>query len=212
MNALAAKIDNQTRRDQLINDYWHLVKQVVDSWCRKYPVRQSSRDDLESDAALGLMKAADCWDSERCPFEPWARLTIKRQIIDQLRLREGRRDLAHQPRWQFMQAMREALPINAMRDSEKHNSRELDFQGVIAGEEPAEIDHEFWEQIGNHLTEQMRQVIVQYYRDGLPLHEIGTKLGFSESRASQLRKQGIERLLDYFSFGIWLAPEKEPAI
>jgi RNA polymerase sigma factor for flagellar operon FliA len=45
-----------------------------------------------------------------------------------------------------------------------------------------------------HLPEKERAVVTLYYLRGLSLKEIGGTLGVTESRASQLRRQAVERL------------------
>lgn len=59
--------------------------------------------------------------------------------------------------------------------------------------ESAEVTDEIVEAV-RRLPERERQAVTMYYLEERSLKEIGDELGVSESRACQLRRQGVERL------------------
>ena len=55
-------------------------------------------------------------------------------------------------------------------------------------------ENNFWNSISRGFSEREREILFQYYRKEIPLKKIGENLGFSESRASQIKKSIEERL------------------
>ncbi len=90
----------------------------------------------------------------------------------------------------------------------------LEANFADAGEGPLEQleSGRFAEQLATattRLSERERSVMQMYYVEDLKLHEIGRRLGLTESRVCQLHKQAVARLRDMLSS--WCADETVPA-
>lgn len=70
-------------RDRLVIDHlalarWHANRKKICDPALDY-------DDLYQSACIGLIKAADTWDSNQSPFAAWATVKIRGEIMNELR-------------------------------------------------------------------------------------------------------------------------------
>lgn len=144
-------------------------------------------DDLESDAYLGLLKAARTFDPDRgVLFRTFAAPRIRGAILDGLRQRNGR--LANRPHF---------VSLN----SQVRVHRQL-FQTLgdtlASDSEPvgkALEDREEAEVVMKRLDRQSRQQLVDRHVEGLQHKQIALKLGITASAVSQ-RMKGIYKLIE----------------
>jgi RNA polymerase sigma factor (sigma-70 family) len=76
--------------DELVGEHHGLALHLADSWALRYP--KADRDDLVSDAQLGLLEAARSWDpATGVTFQGYARRVIRWRLTDGFRERLGRK-------------------------------------------------------------------------------------------------------------------------
>jgi RNA polymerase sigma factor for flagellar operon FliA len=173
-------------RSLLIERYLPLARSLSRRVTIATPVADG--DDLSSAAFLGLIDAVDRFEPGRgVPFEAYARLRIRRAIIDELR-RTGERarntDAPEQPR---------TVSLDSLMDGEWHEALPAAEDGVDAAYEHEDLRGRV-EVALDTLPPRQREVLTRYYSDDLTLREAGTRMGISEARACQLHGRAIFNL------------------
>ncbi len=232
----APKLSNpvDTDRQQLILDYYPLVRTIAGRMARRLPPSVDV-DELINVGVLGLIDAIDRFDPERgVPFKSYAEIRIQGAMFDALRgddwvprsvrrkynrIDQARRDLVQElGRNPTREELADRLGTSVeeyealARDARINKLVSLDVPVTDEGTTPlverltrsdaesvedrlchAELKEEVLHAVGN-LPEKERIAVTLYYMQGMTLREIGALLGVTESRACQLRGQGIKRL------------------
>lgn len=163
-------------RNLLIEQYLPLAKKLAKNKKKTLP-KYVSLDDVMSAAFYGLVDAAEKYDSSKCSFGFYAKLRISGEICDYLR--------------------------EICRDSSRYGTsldfREEDGFSLAETIQVAVTDDgkEFLEDISKNLFGIEKTVFSLYYGDNLTLKEIGTSIGVSEGRVSQILTKGKETVKEY---------------
>lgn len=209
-------------RNRLVMQYAPLVKYVAGRMRTRMP-DTVDQDDLVSDGVLGLMDAVERFDPSRgLTFQTFAVPRIRGAIIDGMRsmdfvprsVRDKLRAvqkaqvaleerLGRSPEVQEV-AIETGMPVHQVRDLAKQasgNHANLDDfdladdlataadTGVVEGDDTALLMR-----VVHELGERDQVVIALYYFEGLTLAEIGSVLGVTESRVSQLHSRATATL------------------
>jgi RNA polymerase sigma factor for flagellar operon FliA len=196
-------------------------------------------NDLVSAGYVGLTKALANWDADdQGGFEAYAIQRATGAILDELRAndqltRAGRRlaselasaenrlsqELGHEPGSDEMARALHMTPLElatARVRTERLGRASLSVVGVAAPskEEPERAlqrrqRDEKLEAGMQELPERLRSVLDMACQEDLTLREIGMRLGVTEARACQLRKEAVSRLRQYCTDTI-LPPTRGP--
>ena len=233
MTALLTPINAEYNREQLILDYYPLVRTIACRMARRLPPSVEV-DELINIGTLGLIDAVDRYDASRgVPFKAYAEIRIQGSMFDALRgddwvPRSVRRkvnriehakktlsfSLGRDPSREEMAA---AMDLNMdeyenlVRDARIKKLISLDIPTTEDGNTPLveiipnqddsvestlcreELKSEVAHAV-SCLPEKERVAVTLYYMQGVTLKEIGEILSVTESRACQLRSQGVKRL------------------
>ncbi|MBZ5740016.1 FliA/WhiG family RNA polymerase sigma factor [Nocardioides mangrovi] len=207
-------------RNQLVLQYSPLVKYVAGRMRAELPSSIETAD-LVSEGILGLMNAVDRFDPGRgLQFPTYAVPRIRGAIMDSLRAADwvprsvrGRvrtveraterlhEDLGRAPTEQEISA-ETGIPVADLRSSLTRPmtvsvAADDDLAGVSEGVSQlddlfeSEENRDLVRSALTQLPERDRIVMALYFFEGFTLSEIGTILGVTESRASQLRSRAI---------------------
>jgi RNA polymerase sigma factor (sigma-70 family) len=162
-------------RNRLIENYMPLANKLASEKKKSLP-SWVSLDDLKSAAYYGLVDAANKFDPERfISFGTYARWRIAGEILDFIR--ESCRD-------------NERCSISL--DVSDENGVSLSAR--IPQGEPSENFDEFFEDLTKGIGDLDKNILLMYYVDDMSLKEIGSRIGVSESRVSQLLKRSRENV------------------
>lgn len=172
--------------------------------------RKADLDDLTSDAWVGAIDAVDRFDPAQATnpdnwqqsLRTFAARRIAGAMLDALRERD------HLSRTQRSGASRiyaDPAPPRSLDEMRSHrghggDSPNSDFDDVPVTDETAERAFNHLEysvalrQAMSTLQANHRDVLSMYYFEGLPLHQIGARYGFTESRACQVLRDARIRL------------------
>jgi RNA polymerase sigma factor FliA len=207
-------------RDDLILSGLPYVEGIARKICLTVPI-SIELDDLRSEGNIGLIDAATRYDPQRGDFEPYAKIRIRGAIRDYLRKLDplGR---TMRTRMKHIEQTEKSLYLTkgeakledvlaATGLSKKQYSAAL--VASIYHEEPLDDDsHVIVDETKIHYDRlvdahkivglidkirghtKLKRVLHAYFVDNLLLQEIGEELGVTESRASQIKTQGIKIL------------------
>lgn len=209
--------------DKLINDYLHLVKKIAFHIASRLPPGIDI-DDLTQVGLIGLLEAAKNYrKGHGASFETFAGIRIRGAILDEVRRSDwSPRSIQQKARW-LAQATRNAETAlqRSPKDSEiaEQLGVGLDEYHELLRETAAckaifvdatEVDlvdaaspHEalhnaaFQTALAKHieqLPEREKTLMALYYDEEMNLKEIGAVLDISESRASQIHSQILNKL------------------
>lgn len=164
-------------RNDLIERYLPLANKLASLKKKNLP-KYVSLDDVKSAAYYGLVDAATKFNPEKCCFfGSYAKLRIMGEINDYLR--------------------------EICRDCSRYGTS-LDFcdEDGISLLETIEVENvddgkEFLEDISKNLIGVDKTVFSLYYGENMSLKEIGSVIGVSESRTSQILKKSKEIVKEY---------------
>jgi RNA polymerase sigma factor FliA len=185
---------------QLLQQYAPLVRQIVGGFQRKLP-RNVLRDDLIAAGLSGL------WDAIRRQvgqydesFEWYVRVRIRGAILDELRAQDWlpRRARAAAAESQAPGATRSAAPSVVRLDdvSEWEQGRALSSAESSSSESTVhhKLVGEALVKAVDLLPERERHIVSMHYFKGVKFKDLGTQLGVSEPRISQLHSRAMKRL------------------
>jgi RNA polymerase sigma factor (sigma-70 family) len=152
-------------RNELIENYLPLAESLA--WKKNRVTPNSiTIDELKSAAYMGLMLAADRFDTEKGAFGPYAAIRIIGEMKDYLR------KCGRFPSTSLDTAVEEDdFELSSVLESPKENNPE-----------------EFFEEATKCLNDLGKKVVISYYKDNQSLKEIGLRINVSESRVSQIIK------------------------
>lgn len=161
------------------------------------------RDEIEADAILGLIDAAAKFDPSRgVPFEAYARMRIKGEMLDGLRradplTRIQRREVKENKRRKLEDPSFEP-PTDAQINPETVDIASLPGLASDKFNPEEEVDRkrklQMIEAALDALPDRLFNIFFLYTFEDLTLDEIGQQLGVTQSRVSQLYKQAIRFL------------------
>jgi len=177
------RASDRARRNELVVEAIPLARLIVNTYCRDHGIL-GLRDEIEAEALAGLMTLAETYR----PDSPWLKYVnrnLKYRLIDAMRRRSGRPEGKH-----------------FERRSSINETDTLDTQFESVGEhDPAYSEIETADAFA-YATSQLpprTRAIIAHRLAGKKMDEIGSVLGISESRVSQLLFEArpvIERVLD----------------
>ena len=233
MTALLTPINAEYNREQLILDYYPLVRTIACRMARRLPPSVEV-DELINIGTLGLIDAVDRYDASRgVPFKAYAEIRIQGAMFDSLRgddwvprsvrrkvnrIEHAKKSLTFSlGRDPSRDEMADALEMSTdeydalVRDARIKKLISLDIPTTEDGHTPLveiipgqdegvdsilcreELKSEVAHAV-SWLPEKERVAVTLYYMQGVTLKEIGEILDVTESRACQLRSQGVKRL------------------
>ncbi len=170
------------RRNELVEEAIPLAKLIVSTYCRDHGIF-GLREEIEAEALAGLLNLADTYR----PASPWLKYVnrnLKFRLIDAMRRRSGR-----------------PSGKNFERRSNINDADVLDLrlESIGAGDPAfAEVDAaDAFAYATRRMPERTRWIISQRM-DGVKMDAIGSQLGISESRVSQILfeiRPELERVL-----------------
>ena len=184
---LCRKIEFMEKKDKDL-----LVTQnmgYVVTLARQYKSDIMSADDLVSEGAIGMMKAAERFDPSRGkPFVTFAAPYIRSAI--EAAIRHAEPDVE-------IRSTDESLPVNSKNNFtllnvlEDHDAPRADL--IV---ERTTLSDDFVDNIGL-LTERQQAVVIRYYGIGCArqsMIEIAMELGLKRERVRQIRDQAVRKL------------------
>ncbi len=205
LTAAQRRAQDQTRRftatellaAQLLRQYSPVVRQIVSGFQRKLP-SNVQRDDLIAAGMIGL------WDAIRRQaghydegFEYYARVRIRGAILDELRAQDWlprrARAALHSP------DANSIAPLSVIRledISEWEKCRAMS-SAASSSSETALQDKRVGEALAKAvelLPARERHIVSMHYFKGVKFKSIGTQLGVSEPRISQLHSRAMKHL------------------
>lgn len=133
-------------------------------------------DDLVSDGALGLLRAAERFDPSRSvPFQSFALPIIRGAMLDGLRRRNG---------WR-----KSVAPVPKFVALDRAMDRAVDDPNLVAIGRSDEV-----EAILRRLAPRQRLLIRQHFLEGRMQRDVGSRLGISAARTSQLMSRTIQQI------------------
>ena len=215
---------SQSARDELILNHLWLVRHLVGKLAARLPPGVDV-DNLESAGLLGLVEAAQRFDSTRgVDFKAFAALRIRGAMIDEAR----RNSPLPQELLQYVKLVSRAqerlsppITIEALSlETGLTEDQVLDALAAIpltqvksfdpAADELSQITEDVssaameredeWRLLADaisSLPERERLIVTMYYKEDLRLKEIGEILGLSESRVSRLLTAAQFQLREY---------------
>lgn len=185
---------------QLLQQYAPLVRQIVGGFQRKLP-RNVLRDDLIAAGMSGLWDAirrqAGQYDES---FEWYVRVRIRGAILDELRAQDWlpRRARAAAAEVQPPGVSSMAPPSVVRLDdvSEWEQGRALSSAESSSSESAVhhKLVGEALAKAVDLLPERERHIVSMHYFKGVKFKDLGTQLGVSEPRISQLHSRAMKRL------------------
>jgi len=185
---------------QLLQQYAPLVRQIVGGFQRKLP-RNVLRDDLIAAGMSGLWDAirrqAGQYDES---FEWYVRVRIRGAILDELRAQDWlpRRARAAAAEAQTPGTTSLAPPSVVRLDdvSEWEQGRALSSAESSSSESAVhhKLVGEALAKAVDLLPERERHIVSMHYFKGVKFKDLGTQLGVSEPRISQLHSRAMKRL------------------
>lgn len=167
----------------LFNDHLYIVRRIVGYFARKYH-RFVNYDELYQWGLIGLWDACRRWKGDEHEFLHYVGRRIKGQIIDELRRHQlsSRRRGSTPARHRLFLDIDEVDPIRdgASLSDELVHTREV--LNRLVGKLRV-------------LTPKERQVFELHYISGLNAVEVAERIGISEPRVAQLKKNSITKLL-----------------
>ena len=233
MTALLTPINEAYNREQLIMDYYPLVRTIACRMARRLPPSVEV-DELINIGTLGLIDAVDRYDASRgVPFKAYAEIRIQGSMFDALRgddwvprsVRRKVNRIEHAKKSLTFSLGRDpsaeemANAMDLSMDEYEALTRDAQIKKLISLDMPTSEDghtplveiipgsqesveatlcnEELRSEVAHAvscLPEKERVAVTLYYMQGVTLKEIGEILDVTESRACQLRGQGVKRL------------------
>ena len=191
---------DERRAAHLLNEYSWLVRQIVGGFQRKLP-RNVLRDDLIAAGMSGLWDAIRRQGSdEEVGFEWYVRVRIRGAILDELRAQDW---LPRRARAAAVHAKESgqtsAVPQSVVRLEDVSEWEQVRALSAADGTSSESAVHqkfvgEALARAVEQLPERERLIVSMHYFKGVKFKDLGTQLGVSEPRISQLHSRAMKRL------------------
>ncbi len=189
----------RTPSTEEVNRHMPLVRQVVARFLRRLPANVL-RDDLVSAGVYGLVDSLRKNGGDQgATFESYARIRIRGAILDELRTQDW---LPRRARWAALgktAGADDAAPIAVVALEDLGPGERTDSFRDEEGKGPSEMLEERQEgqrlsEAIDKLPERERTIVRMHYFQGARFKDIGSTLGVSEPRISQLHTRAMGQL------------------
>ena len=184
---------------ELLEVYTPLVRQIAGGFQRKLP-RNVLREDLLAAGMSGLWDAIRRHaDKPSDSFEWYVRVRIRGAILDELRAQDWlpRRARAAAAEAQEPGAMTRSCTPAVVRLDDVSEWEQNRCLATLANSEAA-VDAKFTRETLARAVDQLptreRHIVAAHYFRGVKFKDLGTELGVSEPRISQLHSRAMQRL------------------
>ena len=186
---------DQLLTQQLLTEYAPLVRQIVGGFQRKLP-RNILREDLIGAGMSGLWDAIRRQGDKRGEsFEWYVRVRIRGAILDELRAQDW---LPRRARANLEESGKGVMPsvvrFDEISDWEKSRCLGVTDETNSEAAVHAKFTREALVQAIEQLPERERHIVAAHYFLGVKFKDLGTELGVSEPRISQLHSRAMQRL------------------
>ena len=186
---------DQLLTQQLLTEYAPLVRQIVGGFQRKLP-RNILREDLIGAGMSGLWDAIRRQGDKRGEsFEWYVRVRIRGAILDELRAQDW---LPRRARANMEESGKGVMPsvvrFDEISDWEKSRCLGAADESNSEAAVHAKFTREALVQAIEQLPERERHIVAAHYFLGVKFKDLGTELGVSEPRISQLHSRAMQRL------------------
>jgi len=190
------KRSNDLSMERILRDYYKLIHWTVS----RMRIAPGSYDDMVQEAVLGITRRLHQYDEERGRLEAWVVATARHSVLDAMRSQGGGpiRVSRHLLR-RYREEGKELGEVCASLDQQMETGEEQSYRPV---HDNGAMEHtELIEK--RDMLDYARRMIPSRHRDVLdmlyplngalptPMREVGQRLGISESRVSQLRKEAL---------------------
>jgi len=187
---------NDLTMERILNDYYKLIHWTV----QRMRIAPGTYDDMVQEAVLGLTRRLHQYDKERGRLEAWVVATARHSVLDAMRSQGGGpiRVSRHLIR-RYREEGKELGEVCSSLDMHLETGEEATYKSV---QQQDRMEHtELIEK--RDMLEHARRMIPKRHRDVLdmlyplngslptPMKDVGRRLGISESRVSQLRKEAL---------------------
>ena len=186
----------QHSMESILRDHYNLIHWTV-SRMRLPP---GSYDDMVQEAVLGLTRRLVQFDENRGRLEAWIVATARHSVLDAMRSQGGGpiRVSRHLLR-RYREEGKELGEVCSSLDERLENGESQSYRPVHMRDPMPHTDlvekRDMLEHARRLIPTRHREVLDMLYPlDGrlpTPMREVGTRLGISESRVSQLRKEAL---------------------
>ena len=200
------KQSNDLSMDRILRDYYQLIHWTVS----RVRIAPGSYDDMVQEAVLGITRRLHQYDETRGRLEAWIVATARHSVLDAMRSQGGGpiRVSRHLIR-RYREEGKELGEICASLDEHLETGEEQTYRPV---HDTGPMSHtELVEK--RDMLDHARRMIPKRHRDVLdmlyPLNgsiptsmrDVGKRLGISESRVSQLRKEALTSMRSTLGVG-----------
>lgn len=160
------KLQNVKKNDYLINDLIEIYKPYIRKIANKLTDNEYLRDELYSVGLESVWKSDTKYITGLSSYHQFISYNIKYSIL------------------------------NLMRDYNKFQTIELTEKNITRGEDEPELDIELLNRLISLLNADERNLINQYYFEGLTMKEIGIRRGCTKQNVSKRIKNILGRIRD----------------
>jgi RNA polymerase sigma factor (sigma-70 family) len=187
---------NELTMEGLLSEHGNLIRWQVG----RMRIPPGSYDDMVQEAVLAVARKLDQFDPERGRLQAWICATVRHGVLDCMRATGGGpiRVSRHLIR-RYREQGKELGEVCASLDEHMETGEEHTYRRVQDTAPPPHTEliekRDMLEFARLRIPERLRDVLdLLYPLDGsepLPMREAGRRLGMSESRISQLRKEAL---------------------
>ena len=172
-------------KDRLVTENMGYVVTLA----RQYKSDILTTDDLVSEGAIGMMKAAERWDAERGkPFVTFAAPYVRRSIEAAIARNKTAEDVRSTDESLPVGSRNNYTLLNVLEDVNAEHADAMVEERMLSAEMIRRMDR---------LDERQRAVVGRYYGVGeerMSMAEIGEALGMKRERVRQVRDQALRKL------------------
>lgn len=176
-------------KDNLVVDNIYLANRLAYKAFKQMPP-WIDLDDVKSEALIGLVQAAQRFDPAKgANFQTFATIRIKGAILDFQRSEDT---VSRQQRKQIKQGTLLTQQVTIEQWPVTENGDDVEFPDCKP-DTLQDFNIDLIKALAK-LTDREKRVLVSYFFEGIPMHQIGKQEGICESRISQLMSAIINKL------------------
>jgi len=187
---------NALTMDEVLADYGNLIRWQV----ARMRIPPGSFEDMVQEAVLAVARKLDQFDPARGRIQAWICATVRHGVLDSLRATGGgpirvSRHVIRRARERGEELGEVCASLDEhMETGEEHTYRPVQDPGSMTHTELIE-KRDMLEHARRRIPALHRDILDMLYpldgRDPLTMREAGARIGLSESRVSQLRKEAL---------------------
>ena len=187
---------SELNMERILKDYYKLIHWTVS----RMRIAPGSYDDMVQEAVLGITRRLHQYDAERGRLEAWVVATARHSVLDAMRSQGGGpiRVSRHLLR-RYREEGKELGEVCTSLDQHMETGEEVSYKPVHDTGRPAHTElvekRDMLDYARRMIPSRHRQVLDMLYplNGTLPtqMKDVGRRLGISESRVSQLRKEAL---------------------